>query len=254
MQDLFSRRDVIKTLIVASAASVIQNKVWAGKVVSEVKARSDDIYGIARVQVADFPALSTNGGSVRIGSSDVVHFSGEQILPRGLFYPVIINRVSATQYVALEANCTHAGCVPNALVGGLAGRIHCDCHGSEFDINGNATREPARFPLLKYDTTLVNGILIIKIPNQRFDVIHSTVLNASEKRLRLSWVSFTDVEYELRWRLNIGVEPVPVAFSDTLSGPMSRTIIKGNDEVEFQNLYVVPTPGIYQIAIHHRPV
>jgi len=250
MVEHLSRRGVIKTLLVASATSLIGNKVWAGKVVSDVKASLDDPFtGTARILLSSFPALNTNGGSVRLGSSGI----NSNNFPDGLFYPMIINRISATEYVTLESQCSHAGCVVNAFVGSVAtGRITCNCHGSQYDIRGNVKVGPAGFGLLSYPTTLKNGVLIIKVHDAGFNVTQTTVLNGTQKRLKLTWDSYNPVEYELRWRPNFATEPVVVPFATSATGAITPKVILGNDDV--QTLYVDPQDGIYQIAIRLRPV
>ena len=40
----------------------------------------------------------------------------------------------------LSAHCTHLGCTVNKLENG---RLVCPCHGSEFDLDGNAIKGPA---------------------------------------------------------------------------------------------------------------
>jgi Rieske Fe-S protein len=252
MHDQLSRRGVIKTLLVTTATSLIGNKAWAGKVISEVKANLDDpTAGIARIPVASYPALANNGGSVRLGSSKIIHSASDSIFPEGIWYPIIINRISATEYVTLESQCAHAGCVVNAY-SSVTGRISCPCHGSQYDIRGVVKLGPAGFNLLSYPTTLKNGILIIKCHDQGFDTHQTQVLNGSEKRLQFTWDSFNPVEYELRWRPNFATEPSVVPFAATQTGPVNQTLILGNDDV--QSLYVVPLDGFYQIATRLRPV
>ena len=40
----------------------------------------------------------------------------------------------------LSSHCTHLGCIINKVENG---RLICPCHGSEFDLNGNAVKGPA---------------------------------------------------------------------------------------------------------------
>ncbi len=214
MQDPLSRRDIIKTVFVLSATSLIENKLWAKKIVGDVKAFSPDpTQGFARIDLAAFPAMTTNGGSVRLGSSNIMRMVNpgmpDEFFPVGIFYPITINRVSATEYVAIEANCLHSGCVVGAFTGSVAsGRMICPCHGSEYDIRGACTHNPTGVSgqvgksLTKYPTTLHGTILTFKYPVTDLGlVIHQTsVVSASGKRLMLTWESFADVEYEIRWR------------------------------------------------------
>ncbi len=47
----------------------------------------------------------------------------------------------------LSSHCTHLDCIINKVENG---RLICPCHGSEFDLNGNAVKGPAYKPLLSY--------------------------------------------------------------------------------------------------------
>jgi Rieske Fe-S protein len=251
MHQQLTRRDVIKTVLVATATSVIGGKAWAAKTVSDVTASAiDPTVGVARVLLSAFPALNNNGGSVRLGSSNI---SGN--FPLGLFYPIIISRVSATEYAAVESACTHEGCVVAAFVGSAtAGRMTCPCHGSQFDIHGNVLQGPAAFPLLKYQTSVGNGLLTIQIPDAGFTVTQNTVLNGAEQRLELVWDALDRVEYEVRYRPNFATEPVRVNCSLTLAGATTSTFVPGLANGGTRKVYVIPQDGIYQVAIRMRAV
>jgi len=47
----------------------------------------------------------------------------------------------------LSSHCTHLDCVINKVENG---RLICPCHGSEFDLDGNAVKGPAYKPLPSY--------------------------------------------------------------------------------------------------------
>jgi cytochrome b6-f complex iron-sulfur subunit len=66
---------------------------------------------------------------------------------------------SVFTYRALLMRCTHQE-QPLTVQGS---KIHCAAHGSEFDLNGNVTKEPALDPLAKFPVTLNNGIITIQI-------------------------------------------------------------------------------------------
>ncbi len=56
--------------------------------------------------------------------------------------PVIVIRRSPTTYVALRLVCKHEGCTfPSIDLRGA--KISCQCHGSEYDLDGFRTRGPA---------------------------------------------------------------------------------------------------------------
>lgn len=256
MRELLTRREAIKTLLVTTATSMAGGKVWASKVVSDVTANAiDPTVGVARILLSSFPALNTNGGSVRLGSSTVMTSDPESIFPVGLFYPVLINRISATEYVALDTNCLHAGCVLPVVSGGINGKITCKCHGSQYDIRGLCLAGPAPVgqSLLSYPTTLANGILSFKLPDPAgFEITQQTVLNGTEKRLQLTWPSFSDVEYEVRYRPNFQTEPVRVNLAKALNGAATATFIVGDAVEDHTSCWILPQDGIYQVAIRLR--
>lgn len=250
------RRDVIKTLLVTSATSLVSGKAWATKLVSEVTANAvDPSVGVARLQLSNFPTLNNVGGSVRLGSSGI---SGN--FPVGLFYPMIINRISATEYVALDSQCLHAGCVVGTLSGGVTGRMGCPCHGSQYDAHGVCVVGPAPvgFSLRNYPATLEGGILKIDVTDQGFVTTLTPIVSNGQPRLQISWDSFSAVEYELRYRPNFATEPVKVNFATTPTASPTTAFITGNDtaagEPTARKIYVTPQDGIYQIAIRLRAV
>lgn len=69
---------------------------------------------------------------------------------------------------ALDAICTHEGCiVSNGKV--IDGTIaECPCHGSQFDlVTGQAKKGPAREPLRKYEVTISDDKVTVTIPRPR---------------------------------------------------------------------------------------
>jgi Rieske Fe-S protein len=259
MPEAFTRREIIKTILVTTATSFLGGKVWTAKAISEVMANPiDPNLGVARVQLSNFTALNSDGGSVRLGSSNIVG-SPPSTTAAGLYYPILINRLSATEYVVLDTQCLHAGCVLPTLSGGLNGRISCPCHGSQYDARGLCVQGPAPvgFSLRSYPAQLqAGGILKIDIADQGFQMLTKEVLNGAETRLQISWDSFSSVEYELRYRPDFATEPVKVNFATTLTGAASASFITGNDtaatETGARKIYVVPQDGIYQVAIRLR--
>jgi Rieske Fe-S protein len=267
MFEKLTRREVVKTILVTSATSLIGNKAWAAKLVGDVKPKAsfDEFVGTARVLLSSFPALGNDGGSVRLGSSTVRRTTDSDgsphYAPDGLFYPILINRVSATEYLAIDSQCLHSGCVlptASAPVNGVPGKIKCLCHGSEYTFQGICTAGPAPVgqSLRIFPSTLESsGILRIET-DQWFDMAQTIVLNASEKRLQITWDSFEFVEYELRWRPDLTTEPVKINFATTPSGAMNTAVIMGNDNAATDpgavKIYVVPQDGIYQVAIRLR--
>jgi len=66
---------------------------------------------------------------------------------------VVVARDASGVY-AMSAVCTHQGCLINDTSSGVAGGLHCPCHGSAFDGNGAVTHGPAASPLQHYAVTI----------------------------------------------------------------------------------------------------
>lgn len=66
---------------------------------------------------------------------------------------VIVARDGNGVYAMTRA-CTHQGCAVDDTASGVAGGLHCPCHGSQFDGNGAVTHGPAGAPLQHYAVTI----------------------------------------------------------------------------------------------------
>ncbi|HUI08792.1 MAG TPA: Rieske (2Fe-2S) protein [Bacteroidota bacterium] len=67
--------------------------------------------------------------------------------------PVILIHSASGQFRALSARCTHLGCVVQYQDLPVP-HFACNCHGSQFDFNGNNIAGPAPRPLPPYRVTL----------------------------------------------------------------------------------------------------
>ena len=67
--------------------------------------------------------------------------------------PVLLIHTSSGQFRALSARCTHLGCVVQYQESPTP-HFGCNCHGSQFDINGINISGPAPKPLAPYRVTL----------------------------------------------------------------------------------------------------
>ena len=63
--------------------------------------------------------------------------------------PVLITRISPTEYDALSTLCTHASCQVGSLY--QNGVFTCPCHGSQYGLDGSVKTGPAPLPLKSYD-------------------------------------------------------------------------------------------------------
>jgi nitrite reductase/ring-hydroxylating ferredoxin subunit len=250
---LFTRRDVLKTLLVGTATSMLGPKVWSAQTIIDI-APTNDPFGTARIRLADFPDLAQDSGSIRIGSS-VLSASGT---PEGLYYPMVITRLSATEYIALKTECVHAGCVVGKFNGDefFPGVMKCPCHGTEYDIRGTVTHAPDDAPalvgskLFQFPTTLANGILTIRMLDYGIDLTQTGLVQ--NNRVQLTWLSFENVEYEVRYRRRLSDEPQTIPFALTETGPATTESFKSPGG--FGNVYVPAQEGIYQIALHLHDV
>ncbi len=83
---------------------------------------------------------------------DSMHVLGEQ--------QVAILRVGEADYRAFTNVCTHAGCGIYIFAGQ---RLRCQCHGSEFDVNGTNVAGPAPSPLRRYAVTFDSSARELRI-------------------------------------------------------------------------------------------
>lgn len=75
----------------------------------------------------------------------------------GWQYPLLIVKRSDQQYEALLMRCTHRG---YQLVAGKNG-LHCNQHGSSFNLEGDVTKGPASKPLKQFPVSIHNQDLYI---------------------------------------------------------------------------------------------
>lgn len=80
------------------------------------------------------------------------------IQPKGMYYNIALKKESAG-YTALLLRCTHADNQLNLTGNGFK----CTLHGSTFDQEGKVTNGPAERSLLKYQTEVINGQIIIHL-------------------------------------------------------------------------------------------
>jgi cytochrome b6-f complex iron-sulfur subunit len=106
------------------------------------------IQGQMEINVNDFPELAVVGGWIRTKSTD--------------YPPILIIHSEEGRYLALSAKCTHLG-------GPLQYQhpqknIYCGWHHSEFDLEGQVIKGPAKRPLTQYRVEKQGDIIRIKNP------------------------------------------------------------------------------------------
>ena len=142
-----SRRRFVKVFALFAAGASLSRTLPAATALAEVQAQSGMDSGLLRLHLSDFPVLSQDFGSVRVGTSPV----GSNHMSTGLFPPVIVNRAPGNVFYALEAACTHEGCIVPAY-NRTAALMQCPCHGSQYLIDGQVRRGPANLPLRQFAT------------------------------------------------------------------------------------------------------
>jgi cytochrome b6-f complex iron-sulfur subunit len=94
--------------------------------------------------VAEVEAGSTDDPDLVAKGFKIVRFGAE---------PVIVVRVSDTDYRAFSATCTHLDCIveyrPEKQV------IWCNCHNGQYDLSGKNVAGPPPRPLTPYNVHLV---------------------------------------------------------------------------------------------------
>ncbi len=243
--DRFSRREVIKTVALGTAVSNVIGNSGAASLLFDFRPLSHIETGVLQIRLTDFPELSADGGSIRVGTSPIVRRSSEDVGPVGLFHPVIINRSSATEYYVFHAECTHAGCTVNRM--NSEGIMACPCHGSQFAIDGQVRNGPAAHPLRRLDSSRAGETLNIQIPGIFYEIKAERVPSAA--RVRLSFIAFLNLTYEVHFRSALDGPLQRVNFSTTPEGSLTQAEFPGTDD--FANLYVDRPggAGFFQITL-----
>lgn len=75
--------------------------------------------------------------------------------------PVILVHTQSGQFKAFSARCTHLGCIVQYMSDGHAPHFSCNCHGSEFDMNGKNITGPASYPLVPFRVSLQDSSVVV---------------------------------------------------------------------------------------------
>jgi Rieske Fe-S protein len=102
--------------------------------------------GEIRLALRNHPQLDRAGGYLRIR-------------PAGSETTLYVLASGGGRYAVVSPICTHLQCLVNVE----GSRLHCPCHGSTFDLEGNVLQGPATAPLLRYPATVTaEGELVIR--------------------------------------------------------------------------------------------
>jgi len=102
------------------------------------------------------PAIENN--SINIGLNNFQTNNSYIIRNKKLPFDILVVK-NDMEYTALQMRCTH-----NDVALNFSGKkIVCTAHGSEFDLKGNVTKEPAATSLTRYKTSINEQQLIIHL-------------------------------------------------------------------------------------------
>jgi cytochrome b6-f complex iron-sulfur subunit len=82
---------------------------------------------------------------------------------RFLDKPAVLVRLPNGDYEALSAKCTHLGCTVSFEKS--EDIFYCNCHGSEFNLNGKVIKGPASLPLQRYFVLVSNNDIYVTTQN-----------------------------------------------------------------------------------------
>ncbi len=108
-------------------------------------------------------AIAQGGGFVIKDATQIEALDNGQALPfafpgdeAGLLF-----RTKTGELGAVNAVCTHAGCIVNWSAENPAKAFGCPCHGSVFTIDGKVAQGPADKPLARYKVKLQSGDAVL---------------------------------------------------------------------------------------------
>lgn len=111
------------------------------------------------------PAVTPGSGkeTIRVAGAEELALNSAKVF-RVNKEPVIVVHTEGGQYKAFNARCTHLGCVVRYNTEEGPPHFSCNCHGSQFDINGKNIAGPAPKPLTPYKVVVKeSSILVAKL-------------------------------------------------------------------------------------------
>jgi len=154
-----TRRDFLKKMLTAGVFTVACPHILLGKIEPDIKKKNDELLGIFKVKISNYPVLEKEWGSVVI-FVDGVH---------GFFPNIIVTRVPKADYnvdfTALLDQCPHEGYV----MGNFNEETYtftCTGQGSIFNVEGTNIWGPASGRVLpRFELTYEGGDdILIEIP------------------------------------------------------------------------------------------
>jgi Rieske Fe-S protein len=239
-----SRRQFVRTFTLGSASTVV-GAPWIATLLATLIGENRAVAasdGELNLRLSNFPPLLQPLGSVRVSVNPI---SGAY--PTGDFYPIIISRGSGDDFYAVSSNCTHRGCVVSPFNGSVIG---CPCHGSEFWMDGSLMKGPAGTPLLSYAINF-DGVNTLKItvPGLGYSITNCKLVAGSPARIQLDFPTYSQVDYEVRFRATASAAWSVVPFATSVNGAVNNTVLTGNGLPASVFVEKTAAAGFYSIAI-----
>lgn len=198
-----TRRQFVKLFAFGIVSSVLSGRGLHEMIIGEAQA-ADSANGLLTLKLSTFTALQSANSSIRLALNSFSPTAGSA----SPYYPILVNRTTGSQFYALEARCTHAGCVVPPAGG------QCPCHFSRYNLEGSVLVGPAAAPLTSYPITFDgNDLLTIEVPGLGYSVSGSPLETTQGSRFQLTFPAQSGLTYEVQFRENIEAAGSVVAFA-----------------------------------------
>lgn len=141
-----SRRDLLHFGVAAAATSVCGGCALFGSRKPDAVVEAEQ--GMLRLSEADSSKLLGSEGSLLVE-------------PKEGDGKILLVHLNDGSLYAVSAVCTHMGC--NVLYDPDLGLIRCPCHGSQYGLDGQNTKGPAKRPLKAYAVRTQGGRVVITL-------------------------------------------------------------------------------------------
>lgn len=242
---LLSRRRFVRRFALGMATASILGKAKQNPFLWEVAGDTPPAGARLRVSLDDFPVLRNELGSLRLSVNPI----GDDSFPNGNHYPIVITHAGGGVYFALSSACAHARCVVEAFDPFEQGLV-CPCHGSLYAIDGTLLRGPATRGLTPYAAVYDGkGLLTVTVPDLAYGVTVSSLKAAAGPRLALTFPTWPNVTYEIRYRAELSDPGVPVAFSASLEGELDQYVWLGDDQPATVFVSPIGNRGFLEVGV-----
>ena len=142
-----SRREFLaKTVAAGGAVAALGSAGCAYKAPARSRSTAARAPRQYRLPLADAPQLAAVGGVRHVVYDDFDFF---------------LVRTSETEVIALRNVCSHERCATE--YNSDTAQFSCPCHGSDFDLQGQNVRGPAKEPLSRYPATLTDDVVRVEL-------------------------------------------------------------------------------------------